>query len=90
MEPSQLLKELIIIEKNYGLPFKAFRSNIHLIEATINIKAYAVKHKLRLTDSTPIYTKNYRRHPTQNQIGELLHKGIILKKAYPPGQVQYT
>lgn len=49
---------------------------------------HAVKHKLRLTDNTPIYTKNYRRPPTEikelkKQIDELMRKKIIRESQSP-------
>lgn len=49
---------------------------------------HAVKHKLRLTDEIPIYTKNYRKPPMQNkiiqeQVDDLLAKGIIRESISP-------
>lgn len=43
---------------------------------------HTVKHKLRLTDDTPVYVRNYRKPPHQqkeidNQVNELLDNGII-------------
>lgn len=49
---------------------------------------HAVKHKLRLTDDTPVFTKNYRRPPCQQQaiqqqVDDLERKGIIRESISP-------
>ncbi|KAL0882139.1 hypothetical protein ABMA27_000699 [Loxostege sticticalis] len=49
---------------------------------------HSVKHKLRLTDETPIFTKNYRKPPCeqveiQKQVDDLVKKGIVRESMSP-------
>lgn len=60
LEPRQLLNELLNIRKenNIRLPFETNRANIHLIESTIEVKAYSTSSSLTFILEIPIVSRS--------------------------------